>query len=199
MIKQTSTRMTKAPQGAYCKKTECLICFQSGNPNYVNHRIKDNTGKVVCPTLLNQKCHICNQTGHTPKYCVVSKLKKTLQKQKQYSTPTKRMIQSCGNDYQTETVDTLECMGGYEETKEEMEWSTANRMPNSWASIAAVPSPMKQLTLILPTEEEDDMYNATTPLSPPTKKQRLEAIIPITKKKPRPQLWSQYESDEEYE
>ena len=77
MASQTIRRTNPSSKVLSCKKTECLICFQAGNPNYVNHRIKDASGKVVCPTLLKQKCHICKQTGHTPKYCTISKMKNT--------------------------------------------------------------------------------------------------------------------------
>jgi hypothetical protein len=62
----TKTTNTKTP---YCK-----VCHDAGRPEseYTSHYVKDQPGpdgKVVCPTLLNQACRICQQTGHTSTYC----------------------------------------------------------------------------------------------------------------------------------
>ena len=61
-----TTKTTKTP---YCK-----VCHDAGRPEseYTSHYVKDQPGpdgKVVCPTLLNQACRICQQTGHTSTYC----------------------------------------------------------------------------------------------------------------------------------
>jgi flagellar biosynthesis GTPase FlhF len=50
------------------------VCFDAGRPEkeYTSHYVKDQpgpNGKVICPTLLNQACRICNKTGHTSSYC----------------------------------------------------------------------------------------------------------------------------------
>ena len=55
-------------------KAFCKVCKDAGCPEtqYTSHFVKDQpgpNGKVVCPTLLNQACRICNQTGHTSSYC----------------------------------------------------------------------------------------------------------------------------------
>ena len=52
----------------------CKVCRDAGRPEseYTSHYVKDqpgSNGKVVCPTLLNQACRICNKTGHTSSYC----------------------------------------------------------------------------------------------------------------------------------
>ena len=52
----------------------CKVCRDAGKPEkeYNSHFVKDQpgpNGKVVCPTLLNQACRICNKTGHTSSYC----------------------------------------------------------------------------------------------------------------------------------
>ena len=52
----------------------CKVCHDAGRPEkeYTSHYVKDQTGpqgKVICPTLLNQSCRICNKTGHTSSYC----------------------------------------------------------------------------------------------------------------------------------
>lgn len=196
------------------KPNECIICFQAGNADYKTHRVKDKTGKVVCPTLLSQKCHVCKQTGHTPKYCKVAKLKKKhdvhIQNKVQQQPPVPIIV----NRYQidNDVADDEE----QEETKED-----THLYRNSWANIVAAPEPKTPpgpppLHLLMPCEEDDeeDEYKPeikpvqkTTIEYPASKKQKIEETVIITpvveetetKKKPRPKLWSQYESDEEYE
>ncbi len=52
----------------------CKVCYDAGLPvaDYTNHYVKDqpgHDGKVVCPTLLAQKCLNCGVPGHTSNYC----------------------------------------------------------------------------------------------------------------------------------
>ncbi len=52
----------------------CNVCYDVGLPvaDYTNHFVKDQPGpdgKVVCPTLLAQKCLKCGVAGHTSSYC----------------------------------------------------------------------------------------------------------------------------------
>jgi hypothetical protein len=52
----------------------CKVCKDAGLSAdvYTNHFVKDQpgpNGRVVCPTLLNQACRICNKNGHTSSYC----------------------------------------------------------------------------------------------------------------------------------
>ena len=52
----------------------CKVCYDAGLPvaDYTNHFVKDQPGpgaKVVCPTLLAQKCLTCGMAGHTSSYC----------------------------------------------------------------------------------------------------------------------------------
>lgn len=52
----------------------CKVCYDAGlpNQNFTSHFVKDQpgpNGKVVCPTLLAQKCLICGVPGHTSSYC----------------------------------------------------------------------------------------------------------------------------------
>jgi hypothetical protein len=52
----------------------CKVCYDARLPvaDYTNHFVKDQpgpTGKVVCPTLLAQKCLTCGLPGHTSSYC----------------------------------------------------------------------------------------------------------------------------------
>jgi hypothetical protein len=52
----------------------CKVCYDAGMPvaDYTDHFVKDQpgpNGKVVCPTLLAQKCLNCGVPGHTTNYC----------------------------------------------------------------------------------------------------------------------------------
>jgi hypothetical protein len=52
----------------------CKVCFDAGLSvaDYTDHFVKDQpgpNGKVICRTLLNQACRICQRTGHTSSYC----------------------------------------------------------------------------------------------------------------------------------
>lgn len=58
-----------AKTGPFCK-----VCYDAGLPTeeFTSHFVKDQpgpNGKVVCPTLLAQKCLICGVPGHTSSYC----------------------------------------------------------------------------------------------------------------------------------
>ena len=69
----------------------CKVCYDAGLPaaDFSSHFVKDQpgpNGKVVCPTLLAQKCLICGVPGHTSSYCpdnssVSSSSSSTIQKQ----------------------------------------------------------------------------------------------------------------------
>jgi hypothetical protein len=56
-------------------KKSCKVCIDAGKPEeiYTSHKTKNNRGKVICPTLLNNTCHCCKQKGHTVKYCPETK------------------------------------------------------------------------------------------------------------------------------
>jgi len=55
-------------------KPFCKVCYDAGlsTEEVTSHFVKDQpgpNGKVVCPTLLAQKCLICGVPGHTSSYC----------------------------------------------------------------------------------------------------------------------------------
>lgn len=47
----------------------CKVCFDASKSDYKTHNVKDSASNVVCPLLLNTKCHKCGYFGHTTKYC----------------------------------------------------------------------------------------------------------------------------------
>lgn len=63
--------------GAPLNNPFCKVCYDAGLPieKYTSHYVKDQpgpNGRVVCPTLLDQKCLICGVPGHTSSYCTQS-------------------------------------------------------------------------------------------------------------------------------
>lgn len=63
---------------SYKKTPFCKVCKDAGlsKEEYTSHYVKDQPGphgRVVCPTLLSQKCRYCKNAGHTVKYCPVLK------------------------------------------------------------------------------------------------------------------------------
>jgi hypothetical protein len=47
----------------------CKVCYDASNSGFNSHNVKDRSGNVVCPVLLNTKCRACGYFGHTTKYC----------------------------------------------------------------------------------------------------------------------------------
>jgi hypothetical protein len=60
--------------GATTATPFCKVCYDAGLPTeeFTSHFVKDHpgpNGRVVCPTLLAQKCLVCGVPGHTSSYC----------------------------------------------------------------------------------------------------------------------------------
>ena len=66
---QHNIHKTQGPQ----RPRECKVCIDAGKTpeEYTSHWVKDRSGNVTCPTLLNQKCLVCGNCGHTSSYCKV--------------------------------------------------------------------------------------------------------------------------------
>ena len=69
-----NTRRNYGVSAAAAKVPFCKVCFDAkcSVDEYTSHFVKDQpgpNGKVVCPTLLAQKCLICGVPGHTSSYC----------------------------------------------------------------------------------------------------------------------------------
>lgn len=64
----------------------CKVCKDAGKTEteYVSHYVKDKTGKITCPTLLNQACRYCKKNGHTVKFCPTLKLKEKNNRREEY-------------------------------------------------------------------------------------------------------------------
>ena len=69
----------------------CKVCFDAGLSvaDYTDHFVKDQpgpNGKVVCPTLLAQKCLKCGVAGHTSSYCPQEARRERERKEREHET-----------------------------------------------------------------------------------------------------------------
>lgn len=69
-----STTTRRNSVGGASTNPFCKVCYDAGlsTKEFTSHFVKDQpgpNGKVVCPTLLAQKCLICGVPGHTSSYC----------------------------------------------------------------------------------------------------------------------------------
>ena len=65
--KKNSTLKKNSPIKKFCK-----VCADSKKSHdvVISHNVKDLiTGVVTCPTLLEQPCRYCGETGHTISFC----------------------------------------------------------------------------------------------------------------------------------
>ena len=93
---QTTTRRSDGQKNQYNTTVAptpfCKVCKDAGLSVdvYTNHFVKDQpgpNGRVVCPTLLNQACRICNKPGHTSSYCSQYKPRRDDRYQQQREEP----------------------------------------------------------------------------------------------------------------
>jgi hypothetical protein len=150
----------------------CNVCKHAGKP-YEGHAVRDKQGQVVCPTLLSQKCNYCKKKGHTPKYCP---LKKKQQKQDDYKENERKETIKPKNTH-SNIYDALESVGDECIVPQKIEKFKSN--VNSWKDIVNRP----------PVNTKEIVKS----------KEIVKPKVIITVKKPRPALWSEYESDVEYE
>jgi hypothetical protein len=52
-------------------KSFCKVCYDNNKPEkeFRSHNVRNEQGKVCCPTLLSVVCAYCGIKGHGPKYC----------------------------------------------------------------------------------------------------------------------------------
>jgi hypothetical protein len=64
-------KKTQIKQSANNTSPCCKVCLDAGKPEeiYKGHYVKDNNGKVICPTLLSLECRYCYKKGHTVSHC----------------------------------------------------------------------------------------------------------------------------------
>ena len=166
------------------KTVECPVCRAAGNADYIGHWVRDDRGKVVCPTLLNQKCDSCGCKGHTPKYCVVLKREVRIAKRSDYEQTAPKKKQS-KNTKKKNAFDLL-CVDSDSEA-EEPKKSVAKLSPRPsskrWADVVSKPEPKK-------TEPKKPEPKKTEP------KKQDNTVIRVAAKK-MPMRWSEMLSDSE--
>jgi len=93
-------------------KSFCKVCFDAGKPesSYTSHYLKSSPGpdgKLVCPTLLNQSCLTCGQTGHTSSYCTERNEVQMTQRTRPPQTKHKVQVQDTFDTF-TQVADTFD-------------------------------------------------------------------------------------------
>ena len=105
-------------------KTFCKVCQDAGKTDkeYTNHNVRDRTGKTTCPVLLAQECRNCYKSGHTVKYCPLTK--KATEYKKPYEAPVKAQQPKSKNVFMLlesdseEEVDEVEPVNEFPELKQ---------------------------------------------------------------------------------
>lgn len=74
------SRRVSANRKIHVEAPECSVCVQHGLPmNFaMSHSLRDRNGKICCPTVLNNVCSNCYNTGHFPKYCTTKSFSEKL-------------------------------------------------------------------------------------------------------------------------
>ena len=116
----------------------CKVCYDAGLPvaDYTSHYVKDQPGpdgKVVCPTLLAQKCLNCGVPGHTTNYCP-EKLRGERERSERDREERERAKKSAASGKSWETV-------GSSSSRPRIEDMDAIIKPKSKSAAAAVSAP----------------------------------------------------------
>ena len=164
-----SQKKNKAKTTMHQKKFVPTCAFcKQLGKEYHGHMMRNNDGVIVCPILLNNECRYCHEKGHTPKYCPV------LQNKQKNAVPYTKNYKN--DELQESEVQTNPIF--------------KNKM---W--VTAVMKETINMNTLNPPEETVRAYKATLQAETPP----VETSAPVIKKrKPRPKLWSEWESDEEY-
>ena len=89
MAYRNQRNQTQGTQGTQ-RPRECKVCVDAGKTpdECTSHWVKDRSGNVTCPTLLNQKCLLCGKCGHTTSYCKAVIAKPTVSSSSSSSVPS---------------------------------------------------------------------------------------------------------------
>ena len=123
----------------------CKVCYDAGLPvaNYTSHYVKDQPGpdgKVVCPTLLAQKCLNCGVPGHTTNYCP-EKLRGERERSERDREERERAKKSAASGKSWETVGSSSSSSSSSSSRPRIEDMDATIKPKSKSAAAAVSAP----------------------------------------------------------
>ncbi len=127
----------------------CKVCYDAGMPaaDYTDHFVKDQpgpNGKVVCPTLLAQKCLNCGVPGHTTNYCP-EKLRGERESSERYREEREQTKKSVAAGKSWETVGQKGTSSSMK-PRPRIEDMDANTKPKSAARVIAAPPPPPRKT-----------------------------------------------------
>jgi hypothetical protein len=122
----------------------CKVCYDAGLPvaDYTSHYVKDQPGpdgKVVCPTLLAQKCLNCGVPGHTTNYCP-EKLRGERERSERDREERERAKKSVAAGKSWETVGSSSSSS----SRPRIEDMAANTKPKSKPASVAAPAPPRK-------------------------------------------------------
>jgi hypothetical protein len=126
----------------------CKVCYDAGLPvaDYTSHYVKDQPGpdgKVVCPTLLAQKCLNCGVPGHTTNYCP-EKLRGERERSERDREERERAKKSAASGKSWETVGSSSSSSSSSSSRPRIEDMGANTKPKSKPAAVAAPAPPRK-------------------------------------------------------
>jgi hypothetical protein len=155
-MSSSSSSASSRTSNAYNKSVTpfCKVCYDAGMPvaDYTDHFVKDQpgpNGKVVCPTLLAQKCLNCGVPGHTTNYCP-EKLRGERESSERYREEREQTKKSVSAGKSWETVGqkgtSSSSSSSSMKPRPRIEDMDANTKPKSAARVIAAPPPPPRKT-----------------------------------------------------
>lgn len=172
------------------KKPFCKVCCDSGNDS--NHWIKNDKGKVICPTLLSLLCRCCNKKGHTISYCPVS-IKYKKREAFLVKNGGRVVVDKNINKKKNTIVNRFQALDSDSEDVEDMDEEEDVEEPES--PIGPPPRFLKPTyaSILCKEKKEEPVVVAIKEIEEPVcVKQLFRPILPAKRK-----LWSDYTSDDD--
>ena len=152
-MSSSSSSASSRTSNAYNKSVTpfCKVCYDAGMPmaDYTDHFVKDQpgpNGKVVCPTLLAQKCLNCGVPGHTTNYCP-EKLRGERESSERYREEREQTKKSVAAGKSWETVGQKGTSSSSSmKPRPRIEDMDANTKPKSAVRVIAAPPPPPRKT-----------------------------------------------------
>ena len=173
----------------------CKVCYDAGLPvsDYTDHFVKDQpgpNGKVVCPTLLAQKCLICGVAGHTSSYCT-----QTIQREKERTVRSRDEYEQ--NKKASDGWETVGQKGTVIKSKpriEDMEPSSKSLKPATKPAVIVSKSygAFSALANEDTSEEEEEIRHTPAGVPKPVRKEAVTVTGPPPAVEPaKPLSWAQ--------